>query len=155
MPDKFESIPSQGEHRPEIDDEPVASNVRAAESQDAVRDEAPPRPVFQILHSGSRGAYRLRKCASRDVPPGADFSELGCYESRDEVTSAFGQLPDHPRFVVLENTETGAVFYDRDANLSDDWVGEGEFDQVTLFHDESAAAEYVGARQDAARRGNS
>jgi hypothetical protein len=58
----------------------------------------------------------------------------------------FDQLPEGPLFVVFENLENGEVFYDRDSDLAGSWMGDSEYDQVTIFEDEEAAAEYAASR---------
>ncbi|PSQ93533.1 MAG: hypothetical protein BRD52_00990 [Bacteroidetes bacterium SW_4_67_19] len=53
------------------------------------------------------------------------------------------RLPDGPRFIVLENTETGEAVVDHEGALSDNWFAGGRYDQITVFESEDEAAAYV------------
>ncbi len=119
--------------------------VRAPKAEDDRDPNAQPERTVQLSHNADRSRYRLRGWMEgmTDYP---GYTELGRHPEGD-LAQALEGLPDKPRFVVFENTETGEVYLDRENNLGDNWTGGGKFDQVTLFEDETDAAEYAEQQQ--------
>lgn len=169
-----EDIPLQGTHQGDTDD-PVTSSVRGQEPPDPtpgaehVEEEEPDveddegaspegassdRPddlgTYQLSHDPETGRHRvrLRPPAEETPSPSRDFQELSRHSSPQEMSEALGErLPDGPRYVVLENTETGETHFDRQGELSGGWFSEGRFDQVTVFDSEDEAAAYADEQQ--------
>ncbi len=121
------------------------TEVRALEAEDDRDPNAAVEQTVQLSHSADRSRYRLRNWREglADYP---GYTELSRHP-KGELAQALEQLPDKPRFVVFENTDTGEVYLDRENNLGDNWTGDGKFDQVTLFEDETDAAEYAEKQQ--------
>lgn len=137
-----------GVHRPDDSDIEGSQTVRAPEPP--LKSDAGPAPpaTVQLLHNKAKGLYRLRAWRDEDVPTEVDdYTEMNRFGPDDTLTSVLEEMPDKPRFVVFENTETGEVFYGRESNLSDNWMQGGRFDQVTLFDDATVAAAYADERQ--------
>ena len=156
-----ENIPLQGTHQGETD-APLTSSVRAQEPPDPTpgaeervgeenaeqggAEEADDIRTYQLAHDPASGRHRVRV-----RPPGADadapgggFKELSRHSSPEEMSDALESgLPDGPRFVVLENTDTGETVFDREGALSADWFAGGRFDQATVFDSEDEAAKYA------------
>ncbi len=130
------------EDRPGTDHGVVQRYPKAEDKRDA--DAAPTRMV-QVSHSADRSRYRLRGWME-GLTDDPGYTELGRHDE-GELAQALEQLPDKPRFVVFENTDTGQVYLDRENNMGSDWTGGGQFDQVTLFEDETDAAAYAEERQ--------
>ena len=167
-PSPGENIPLQGTHQGDTDD-PLTSNVRGqqppdptaraerlpsgetADSSEESPGEAPSDAesdlrTYQLSHDPASGHHRvrLRPPAEEAQSPGGGFRELSRHSSPEEMNEALQeQLSEGPRFVVLENTETGETFFDREDELSDDWFAGGQFDQVTVFENEDDAAAYA------------
>lgn len=148
MSDLYPNIPRQGHHRADADVRKTGTSVRAQPAPDRTADAeaSAPAPTYQLSYHKGRGAYRLRSWTSADIAaPEEGYDELGRFQ-KAEFTAALEQLPDRPRFIVFENTETGETLFGRESNLSDNWTAEGRFDQVTIFDSEDAAAAYADAR---------
>lgn len=162
-----DDIPLQGTHPGAGPDDPLTSNVRAQQPPDpaprakrveeeaetgAANEEAPDDlGDYRLSHDPASGRHRmsLRPPAEEGETPGGGFRELSRHSSPQDMSDALQErLPDGPRFVVLENTETGAVRYDRDTALDDDWLAEGRYDQATVFEREEEAAAYVEKQRD-------
>jgi len=159
----YDSIPRQGKHLGEDVHEESTTNVRAQEAappdadakvrEHDTKDDpaaASASGPGEVLFSrdDASGRYRIRRGRTASGAEEDDgFQELGRARDDESATSLFDQLPEGPLFVVFENMETGEVFYDRDSDLAGNWDGDGEFDQVTIFGDEEAAAEYAASRQ--------
>jgi hypothetical protein len=139
------SGPPIPEDRPGTDQGAV---VRAPKAEDERDTSQPADRTVQLSFSAEQSRYRLRgwlEGMDADDPDG--YTELRrCSEG--ELAQALEHLPDKPRFVVFENTDTGEVFLGRENNLGDNWTGGGKYDQVTLFEDETDAADYAKSRQD-------
>jgi hypothetical protein len=120
--------------------------VRAPKAEDDRDPNAKVERTVQLSHSADRSRYRLRGWME-GIADDADYTELGRHQE-GELAQALEQLPDKPRFVVFENTETGEVYLDRESNLGNNWTGGGKFNQVTMFEDETDAAAYADERQE-------
>ena len=154
MTKPYEDIPTQGKHRGDASKLESGMNVRAPKPPDpAQTSNKPVHRTHQFMHDEKKGLYRFRLWTTEaiDEPP-EGYRELGRYRA-DDLDEAFKKLPDEPRYVVFENTETGEVFYDSERNLSGSWTEEGRFDQVTVFEEEPDAAAYAAARHDALEGG--
>lgn len=149
MDKPYKNIPRQGS-LPNVEggpDHKTTTSVRAQPAPDATRPSGPASATYQLLHHEEEGQYRLRAWKpDAEITATGGYAELKRYTTQKELTAGLEELPDEPRFIVLENTETGEVYFGRENNLSDDWMEGGRFDQVTLFGDETEAAAYAEAR---------
>jgi hypothetical protein len=168
-----DDIPLQGTHPGDGPDDPLTSSVRAQQPPDPapraerVEDEAEigaakneeadeaPRDLgeYRLSRDPASGRHRvsLRPPAEEGESPGGGFRELSRYSSPQDMSEALEErLPDGPRFVVLENSETGAVRYDQNVALGGDWLVGGRYDQATVFEREEEAAAYVEKRREEA-----
>lgn len=150
MSDTYESIPdSPGRHPGDTSDHEASMGVRA---QNPPSRERSGRPAYQyaLSYHAGRGRYRVRAWQGDQEPRSEqkDYVEQGRYSSDEDLAAALEELPQQERYVVFENTETGRVLYGRENNLSDNWTGGGEFDQVTIFASEDEAATYADQRKD-------
>ena len=155
----YEDLTTQGTHRGDTSNaeenevtvrgqEPPAQADASADASDQ-STEAPER-TFRLSRNEEEGTYRARAWSPDAIDDSAEgYAEQGRYETQAEMTEALSDLPDGPRFVVLENTETGEVRLDREGALSDDWTENGRFDQFTLFDDEAKADAYAEHQQNA------
>lgn len=141
----YEDLTTQGTHRHEGDTPDAGINVRAQEPPNLVDHSGETGPAgYQLLWSENEGRYVLRAWRQGDTAvPGEGYSEVGRYEREADFDTVLEALPDQPRFVVFENSETGEVYFDRDSSLSDNWTEDGRFDQFTVFADEASAAAYA------------
>lgn len=147
MDRQYDSIPRQGRHRgSKLSEEPTTS-VRA---QEAVK----PRPeneaagVMVGAFNKAEGRYRIRRWASSaNVTLDKGYEEVRRYPESASLDDLRADAPHGGRFVVLENTRTGEVHFDRQSELSDNWTNKGRYDQVTLFADEESAAAYADSRK--------
>ena len=147
MDRQYDSIPRQGRHLgSDISEEPTTS-VRA---QEAVK----PRPqseaggVIVAAYNESEGRYRVRRWANAArVVPEEGYEEVRRLPEGASAEDLRADAPERGRFVVLENTQTGEVYFDRKSALSDNWTDNGRYDQVTLFDDEESAASYADSRK--------
>ena len=163
MDRSYDSIPRQGEHQGEDVHEEPSTNVRAQEASPPDDEDKPQaaeaaegagspdgsgRRILLFSRRKAPGHYRLRRWDEETgVEAADDFEEISRSADDDESASAaFDQLPEGPLYVVFENLGNGEVFYDRDSDLAGSWLGESEYDQVTIFEDEEAAAEYAASR---------
>lgn len=144
----YDSIPTAGTHRgPEQPHDPDGS-VRAPASDDATSDDAgdvtnADAHRLQLVQAPDQSSYHLRPFdESRPLERG--HVEIGQF---DEVGAALQALPTLPRFVVLENPDTGEMRLTQDSDLTANWTDGGRFDRITLFEHESDAATYVASRQ--------
>jgi hypothetical protein len=159
----YDSIPRQGKHQGEDVHEEPSTNVRAqeasppdtedkAQAAEAAEDAGTPdgsgRRILQFSQYQAHGRYRLRRWTEETGMKAAEgFEEISRSADDDVSASAvFDQLPEGPLYVVFENLENGEVFYERDSDLAGSWMGDSEYDQVTIFEDEEAAAEYAASR---------
>jgi hypothetical protein len=144
----YPRVPREGGiHRDDVDAE-SGQTVRAPEPP--LKSDAGPNPpkTVQLLYNRANGLYRLRAWRVEDVPTQVDdYEEMSRFSPDDTFTAVLEELPDKPRCVVFENTETGEVFFGRESNLSDNWMQGGRFDQVTVFDDPTVAAAYADERQ--------
>lgn len=159
----YENIPRQGRHRGKAVYEEPTTNVRSQQALHPRADERPARHVatkepekigakgseedlVQILRSDETGQYRLRRLQAEgeaEIPEG--FIEVDRKPDRGSMSELLDHLPEQP-ILVLENTSTGEVLIQAESDLSGGWVG-GDFDQVTIFADQSDAEEYADARR--------
>lgn len=139
----YDKIPrAGGEHGKKIDEEHSGMNVRAPKADDDA-DRSTAERILQVSVNESTGCYRFRSGQGR----GSDgFSSLCEVNMEDGVATAMQQIGDGRFWVVLENEDTGEVFYEADHNLSDNWSDGGRFDVVTLFPSEEEAASYADSR---------
>jgi hypothetical protein len=139
----YDNIPrAGGAHEKKIDEEHSGMNVRAPKP-DADADKSTSERVLQVSVNESTGCYRFSP-GSRSGDEG--FSSLCEVNLEDGMSSALDQVGDGQFWVVLENGDTGEVFYEADYNLSDNWSDGGRFDVVTLFPSEEDAASYAESR---------
>jgi hypothetical protein len=136
--------PDIEKERPGTDEGVVQRYPRA---EDDPKGDHPVGRMVQLSHDADRARYRLRRWREGQADS-ERYTELGRHHE-DDLAQALEQLPDKPRFVVFENTDTGEVYLDRENNMGSNWTGDGRFDQVTLFEDETDAADYANERQDA------
>lgn len=147
--DAYDDIPTQGTHQ--------GDESNAEENETTVRGQDPPDPVaasgektersFHLARHEESGRYRVRTSSDE---PGEGYEAIGRHDTEGDLTEALGDLDDRTerrRFVVFENTDTGAVRFDREAALSDNWMADGRFDQFTLFESEDEAARYAEQRE--------
>lgn len=120
-------------------------NVRAPRPDTRSADAAP-EDVLQVSVHDAKGWYRIRAGVS---PASEGYSELGRHDLSKGIGVALEHVGDGPYFVVLENEDTGEVFYEADHNLSDNWSDGGRFDVITLFSSEEEAAAYADERRGA------
>lgn len=144
----YDDIPRQGKHQgPALDEEPTTS-VRA---QEAVKPTAQDETAFGVTvfaYNEEAGRYQVRRWKSEsevDLPE--DYSEIRRVRESEPATEMLDAIPGDGQFVVLENAESGDVYFDREFELTDNWSDEGRFNQFTVFEDEEAAAEYANSRQ--------
>jgi hypothetical protein len=143
----YDSIPrSGGAHEKEVDSEHSGMNVRAPQPNDGGDDARPTRQVLRVTVNESKNCYRLRTGSDR-VEEG--FTDVCSVDPDAGIEPALEQVGEGPYFVVLENEDTGEVFYEADHNLSDNWSDGGRFDVVTLFETEEEAAAYADERRKA------
>lgn len=149
MMDKpYPNIPRQGTHRPDPDVRKTGTSVRAPRAPDPAKTEGEPVQTLQLSFNETEGLYRLRNWTSGEIPvPQDTYTEIGRFGGSTAFADALEQLPNKPRFVVMEHSQTGDVFYGRESNLSDNWSAGGRFDQITIFDSEEAAAAYAEERQ--------
>jgi hypothetical protein len=144
----YPQVPRDGGiHREDVDVD-TGQTVRAPKPP--LKSDAGPHPpkMVQLLYNRAKGLYRLRAWRVEDVPAQVDdYEEMSRFRPDDTFTTVLEELPDKPRFVVFENTDTGEVYYGRENNLSDNWMQGGRFDQVTVFDDATIAAAYADERQ--------
>lgn len=155
MSKPYESIPVQGEHFGEVHEKFSNLNVRAQDPPDLESSKRKPvQRTYQLLHHREKGIYRLRSWVTEEIYlTEDDYEEVGRYAGETDLTAAFEELPLKPSFVVFENSKTGEVFYDTKSNITAGWPGFGNYDQVTLFDDETKAAEYVQRREKEIQKG--
>jgi hypothetical protein len=141
----YDNIPrAGGPHEKPIDEEHSGMNVRAPRPSADPASEKEGQPL-QIFANESTGCYRFRSGADR--PGDEGFTSLCSVDSGAGIAPALEQIGEGPFWVVLENSDTGEVFYEADYNLSDNWSDGGRFDSVTLFPSEDEAASYADERQ--------
>jgi hypothetical protein len=127
-------------------DDETASSEAAGSTGEDVTDQADDLGAYQLSHDPASGRHRVRvrPPADETEAPGGGFKELSRHSSPEDMSDALeGRRADGPRFVVLENSETGEAFFDREGALSDDWFDDARYDQVTLFESEDEAAAYA------------
>lgn len=145
----YDDIPATGQHRGEGADQNVTSSVRAQEARSELAP--PPKPVHRVfrltLHE-PEGYYQLRAWTTEEPDtPLEGTREIGRYGSQSELTKGLASLPGEDRFVVFEDSATGELYYEREQNVTGDWLGDTQFDQVSIFSTEEAAAAYVERRK--------
>ena len=144
MPD-YSSIPLSGQHRGPENTPSTGTEVRAPEAP-APGASSHDDPTYQLVRVEGEGRYRLRawdEAASGDED---DYEEVARFKGA-EMAAALQKLGTGPRFVVLENSQTGSVQLQRESEISASWTDGGRFDQVWFFDDESEAAAYAASRQ--------
>ena len=142
----YSSIPTAGEHRgPKQEKNTTGTEVRAPHAQSVEAGEHAEDTTYRLVHSPDSGQYRLSRW-NEGATLDEGYRELGRYRE-SELSSALSALPDAPRFVVFENSETGEVQMQRESEISANWTDGGRFDRVILFDEESEAAAYAASRQ--------
>ena len=145
----YDSIPRQGKHLGKDLDEEPTTNVRAQPAAKPTSDDSTSGGIIQCSFNAAAGRYRIRRWPDESkVSPGEGYEELRRVPEGSPPDEILEALPDAPHFVVLENSETGEVFFDKESDLSGNWTGDGQFDQVTVFDTEEAAENYASERQD-------
>jgi hypothetical protein len=128
-----------------------APDADEAGADEANADDAPVEKTddlgdYRLSRDPASGRVRasLRPPAEESETPGGGFREISRHSSPEDMSDALdGTLPDGPRFIVLENTETGEAVFDRESALSGNLFDGGRYDQVTVFESEDEAAAYV------------
>ncbi len=126
-----------------------APNLDEAPEVKKSDDAAQASHVLQTMEHPETGTYRVRAWTpEQDVAPAAQgYTETGRRDAPEGLGEAHDEQTSARRYVVLENTETGDVHVDQQANLSNSWFEEGRFDQVTFFETEDEAAAYTDQQQ--------
>lgn len=147
MARQYESIPRQGRHRgSDLSEEPTTS-VRAQEAVKP-RPESEAGGVIVSAYNESEGRYRIRRWANAaNVALEKGYKEVRRFPENVSADELRSDTPEGERFVVLENTRTGEVYFNRMSEFSDNWTNNGRYDQVTLFENEKAAAAYADSRK--------
>lgn len=145
----YEDLSTQGKHQDKPEGvEPSGMEVRAQEAPDLSNSES--KPVYQLAHHESGGYYRLRTSADPETAALEEgYREIGRYSSDEDLARAIDELPERGAFIVMENSENGEVYYDRQANVTSGFTGSSDYDQVTFFRDEEKAAAYAQERESA------
>lgn len=149
MAHSYDDIPATGAHRGSGADTHVTTSVRAQEARSDF--PPPPRPlhrIYQLTHHENEGFYRLRAWTSPEPEEvGQGVREIGRYGSPAELSKGLEGVSGEDRFVVFEDSATGELYYEREQNVTGDWLGDSQYDQVSIFSSEEAAAAYVERRQ--------
>lgn len=152
----YNNLPRQGRHQGQRADEEPTTSVRA---QPAPRPEPPTNTVsspraYRLDRHKEEGHYRVHSWSSEamEPPPAPEYEEVDRFDRFPALTQHVSAMDEPPRFIVLENSETGEVYYDHERDLSDNWAEEGAFDQATVFTDEPAAAAYADRRRQERQR---
>lgn len=149
MDRSYDSIPRQGEHLGANLDEEPTTNVRAPAAAKPTSDDSTAGGIIQCSYNEAAGHYRIRRWQDESaISPEEGYEEIHRIAPGEPPDEMFETLPDQPRYIVLENVESGEVYFDREQSLTGDWTGDGDFDQVTVFDTEEAAAEYASSRQE-------
>lgn len=145
----YDDIPRQGEHLGESLDQEPTTNVRAQKPARPSEPSGESEAFFQFSYNKAEGLYRIRRRQREsEAAPEDGYKEIDRIPEGETLTDIVEQLTDKPRFVVFENLDSGDVFFDRESDLSEDWTGDGRFDQVTIFEDEDEAAAYAERREE-------
>jgi hypothetical protein len=141
----YDDIPRTGSH-PETGAEYVSDmNVRAPQPDDLKpRSRRSPR-TYQLVFDRSLGCHQVR--SSDQQAEGDQCDILGRFETGGDLLAALADVPDKPLHVVFEDLSGGDIFADEVSHLSDNWLGEGNFDRVTFFSTAERAEQYVADRQ--------
>ena len=142
MINEYEQTPKPGSHRGNADGLKSGMSVRAQPAPDAQPPQPPADVVFQFARHKERGLYRMRRWQGDDPDLAEGYEEVGRYGHQDYM-AAFTDLASESYYIVFENTDTGEVFMGGMNNLSDNWTGDGRFDQITIFDTEPEAAAYA------------
>jgi hypothetical protein len=144
MSGKYDSIPATGgAHEKDIPEKHSGMNVRAPKAEDHVDSSTDREETFNVLVHDAKGWYRVTR----------QQKSVEGYRRAEDIDISAGispikdQLGGGPLYVVLENDDTGEVFYEADHNLSDNWSDGGRFDTATIFSSEEEAASYVDERR--------
>ena len=159
MKELEDDIPTSGKH-PENDegDFETGTNVSAQEPPAPIAsqsiDEGKESPgeksevaTYQLLHNEESGHYHVRALREDAPDPLEGFEEVKQFDERPTYDDATSGMPDGPRYVVFENTDTGEVFVDLESNVSDNWSDNDRFDSFTLFESEEEASAYADKKQ--------
>jgi len=142
----YDSLPRTGRH---TDDSGATHesgmNVRAPLPPDEQKSPAKVTRTYQLVYDRGRGCHRVR--TREDAPVGDECDVIGRYETDQALIAALEDVPDKPSIAVFEDEDAGKVYMEHLTQLSDNWVGGGQFDQVTFFADEESANQYVEERQ--------
>lgn len=139
-------IPGRHNDRGTTPDEPYTMPTELPEDAATPR---PARPTFQLMEHPQEDTYRIRSWTEAEtVAATEDYDELGQYEARDALAPHMDDFRESHRFVVLENTDTGDVYVEREQNLTAFFDG-GTYNQATFFSSEEAASAYANRQQEA------
>lgn len=146
----YDDIPLQGRHQGDAPHE-TGMNVRA---QQPPAPESPSSKTaertYRLLKSDLEGQYHVSAWTpGQEATAPEEYEELGHYESDTALEKALDELPEAPRFVVLENSETGDARLAHLEDLSDNWAASERYDQFRLFASEDEAARYADERRSA------
>ncbi len=140
----YDDLPTSGTHKKPHHENETGTEVRAPDAPDDTAADEPGTSTYQLLHAPEQAHYRLQSW-DEGAPLPEGYAELGRY-GRKDLASALAPLSERARFVVLENSKTGEVHLENMSNISANWTDGGRFDRVTLFEDQSDAANYVASR---------
>lgn len=146
--DDYDNIPLQGKHQGDAPHE-TGMNVRAQQPPDPESPSSETiKRTYQLLKSDLEGQYHVRAWTpGQEATAPEEYEELGHYESDTALEKALDELPEAPRFIVLENSETGDARLAHLEDLSDNWAAGENYDQFMLFADEDEASRYVDERR--------
>lgn len=149
MSKPYEDLSTQGQHQDKPGGvEPSGMEVRAQKAPDLQEKEN--KPVYLLARHETKGYYRLQTWTDPDAAAlDAGFQEVGRYSSAEDLAPALDELPERGAFVVMENSKTGEIYYDRQANVTSGFTGSSDYDQVTFFRDETEAAAFAQERESA------
>jgi hypothetical protein len=142
----YDSIPRTGKHQDIPDSEHESGmNVRAPLPPDDDAETGQVARTYQLEFDRGIGCHRVR---TRDeAPVGDECDVIGRYQTDQDLISALHDMPERPNVAVFEDAGARSVYMEHLSQLSDSWVGESHFDQVTFFQNEEDATRYAEQRQ--------
>ncbi len=145
MEKPYADLTTEGTHRGDVDAKHSGMNVRAPQPEDVTASGSPVKRTFRYSQNEESGARRIAWQAEGDVPtPDEGYTPMGSFTSMDELGQKFAWMHEsRNRYAVFENSETGERKMLNETDLSGDWTAGGQYDRVTVFDDENAAAAFV------------
>jgi hypothetical protein len=116
--------------------------------------EGEPKVKYQLLYDRAAGDYEVRDWTDEELDEWESsgyrtqyghYTEVGLYDSKEELDKAIEELRGKPVFAVFEDRAAGEVFWSEEDNLSGNWRGSkyGHANCVAEFDTEEEAKEYV------------